>query len=128
MQRILVVAILLAAALAACDDPELYGECPFSNSIEATCESQAGNTKLTCVVAEHPFCLESVCASWQGSSTFCTRACTADSDCPELSTCQTSLDLSFCVENEVTCAGADDVAGCTQSLEQRRAQSVGGGN
>jgi hypothetical protein len=121
MHRILVVTlVMLATALSACDEPKLYGECPFSKSIDATCESTATNTSITCVVAEHPFCLENVCASWRGSSTFCTRACTVDADCPELSTCQTSLDLSFCVENEVTCAGADDVAACTQALVDQR--------
>ena len=128
MQRILVIAIVLAAALTACDEPQLYGDCPFSNRIVATCDSTVTNTNITCVVAEHPYCLESVCASWQGSTTFCSRACTSDAQCPEASTCRTSLDLSFCVENAVSCANADDVEGCMQSLVTQRNQSVAGGN
>lgn len=132
MHRILavvaVIVVMFAAALSACDEPQLYGECPFSNRILATCDSSVANTHLTCVVAEHPYCLESVCASWQGSSTFCTRACTGDAQCPAASTCQTSLDLSFCVENAVTCANADDVEACTTSLTAQRDQAVVTGN
>jgi hypothetical protein len=129
MHRIIVVTVVMfAAALSACDEPELYGDCPFSNRIVATCDSSTPSTSLTCVVAEHPYCLESVCASWQGSTTFCTRACTSDAQCPVASTCQTSLDLSFCVEDAVTCANAADVQACTTSLTAQRDQSVAAGN
>ena len=106
----------------ACHSDGLYDPCPLSKSIvdacnkapfEGTlCETQgdcAGDlscvdgacsdgTAYTCVVAEHPFCLEEICASWQGAPAVCTRSCTNDDDCPGSGSCVSHQALQFCVD------------------------------
>lgn len=82
-----------------CAPDPLFMECPLSNSIVAECQTDEDSILFTCVVAEHPYCLESICASWQGAPAECTQACSSDGDCPAGSTCQNHLDLSFCVRN-----------------------------
>jgi hypothetical protein len=89
----------LASGLGACADEELFIDCPFSNSIETSCSSLDDTVAFTCVVESHPFCLEEICASWEGSRSFCTQPCEIDVDCPAESTCRESLNLSFCVPN-----------------------------
>ena len=95
------VALVAACALtlAGCADEEVFIDCPFSNSIEASCSSYDDTVAFTCVVESHPFCLEEICASWEGSRSFCTQPCEVDVDCPADSACKQSLDLKFCVPN-----------------------------
>ena len=98
--RFLACIILGAIALSpGCAPDPLFMECPLSNSIKATCEANAESIVYTCVVAEHPYCLESICASWQGSPAECSQACAGDSDCPEGASCQAHLDMKFCIRN-----------------------------
>ncbi len=85
-------------ALGACSPDPLFMSCPFSASIHASCAASGDSTVFTCVVEEHPYCLESICASWQGAEAVCTKACTADAGCPSGSRCQTHLSSSFCVQ------------------------------
>lgn len=82
-----------------CAPDPLFMDCPLSNSINASCEAEADGIVYTCVVAEHPTCLESICASWQGGPAECTQACGSDADCPSEASCQSHLGLSFCVRN-----------------------------
>jgi hypothetical protein len=82
-----------------CDPDPLFMDCPLSNSIKASCATESESIVYTCVVAEHPYCLESICASWQGGPSECTLGCAGDSDCPAGSSCQSHLDLKFCVRN-----------------------------
>ena len=89
----------LSAAIGGCADEEVFIDCPFSNSIETSCSSLDETVAFTCVVESHPFCLEEICASWEGSRSFCTQACELDVDCPAESTCKASLNLKFCVPN-----------------------------
>lgn len=93
-------ALLSFAALSGCPDDNLFTDCPLSNSIAAACEDVGGGVDFNCVVAEHPYCLEEICASWQGSESFCTRSCVIDDDCPGTSTCESHLQLDFCVPAE----------------------------
>ena len=94
-------ALTFAVTAASCADEEVFIDCPLSNSIEASCTSLDETVAFTCVVESHPFCLDKICASWEGSRSFCTQSCTVDGDdCPESSSCQTSLDISFCVPDE----------------------------
>jgi hypothetical protein len=97
--------LVLAAAAAAfssasCADEETFIDCPFSNSIVESCDSQDPTVAFTCVVESHPFCPEQLCVSWEGSRSFCSQSCTDDVDCPAASTCRASLSLSFCVPDE----------------------------
>ena len=94
-----ITALALAGLLgmSGCADEEEYIDCPFSNSIEASCTSLDDTVAFTCVVESHPFCQDKICASWEGSRSFCTMACEIDEDCPSASTCQSSLSLNFCV-------------------------------
>jgi hypothetical protein len=97
-----ILGVILISALGlttGCAPDPLFMECPLSNSITAECEASADSIVFTCVVAEHPYCLESVCASWQGSPAECTQTCQADSDCPTGSSCQSHLNMSLCVRN-----------------------------
>lgn len=92
--------LALTSGLGACADEELFIDCPFSNSIETSCSSLDDTVAFTCVVESHPFCLDEICASWEGSRSFCTQPCEVDADCPAESICKDSLSLSFCVPNE----------------------------
>jgi len=87
----------VAAGISGCADEEVFIDCPFSNSIESSCSSLDDTVAFTCVVESHPFCLDEICASWEGSRSFCTQRCEVDVDCPAESTCKESLSLSFCV-------------------------------
>ena len=69
-------------------------ECDKSQ-VEGVCTDGSG---FTCVVEEHPFCLEAICAAWEGGQPQCTRACTSSADCPTGATCQEHLGVSFCVD------------------------------
>lgn len=98
--RVLLNVVLGALALGACDeDPAFFHECPLSDTILELCAEQSDDTQLTCIVREHPMCEESICASWKGSASFCSRECTDDAGCPTDSTCQTYLDFKVCVPN-----------------------------
>ncbi len=101
---LLLLGCAAALGLESCADDDLFTDCPFSESIEEVCEAQASTTDFTCVVEDHPFCTEKICARYKGSETFCTRACTTDTDCPGVSTCETAptLGVSFCVQAELT--------------------------
>ncbi len=90
--------LVMALAFGACDEDPDFMHCPLSNSIIEVCEQQAGGAAVfTCVVEQHPFCVDAICASWEGSDPFCTRACATDTDCPSASTCREYLELRFCV-------------------------------
>ncbi|TNF30038.1 MAG: hypothetical protein EP329_14360 [Deltaproteobacteria bacterium] len=101
--RYLVVAAMALGALSvgACDTTELFHDCPLSESIVQACEADSSTTALTCVVTDHPLCEEMICAAWQNSDPFCTQACSVNADCPEGSTCETYLDIAFCVPVEI---------------------------
>jgi hypothetical protein len=104
--RLLILTILFVGfATSSCADEETFIDCPFSNSIEESCTSYDATVAFTCVVESHPFCPDQICASWEGSRSFCSQACTDDVDCPEASTCRTSLSLSFCVPDEELSSG-----------------------
>lgn len=86
-----------------CDDEEpFFRSCPLSTSIVELCREDQPNTELTCLVTQHPMCVEGVCATWEGSGTFCSRTCTDTADCPPESACLPYLDgsLSICVPDE----------------------------
>ena len=75
------------------------GECPDGlicdkSTVEGVCTDGSG---FTCVVADHPFCLEAVCAAWEGGQPQCTRNCETTADCPQGATCQEHIGLRFCV-------------------------------
>jgi|GEM_PF-2569890 len=73
----------LALSVSACDPEPLYEGCPLSSRIQAVCDEQnQGKDDYTCVVREHPWCLEDICASYQDQPSVCTRACESDADCP----------------------------------------------
>ena len=96
-RALVAVTVLGALAVGACDTETFFHECPLSRSIVDACAANSTTTTLTCVVADHPLCDEKICASWQDSTPFCTRACSLTSDCPDGSTCVTYLDFAFCV-------------------------------
>jgi hypothetical protein len=91
------VVLLCGIIHAGCAADPLFMECPLSKSIVETCAADSDNILFTCVVAEHPSCLESICASWLGEDAVCSQACGSDTDCPAGSTCKSHLSLSFCV-------------------------------
>jgi hypothetical protein len=118
--------LILSGALfaVACHSDGLYAPCPLSNSILDACAQAPGEgavcttaaecseglscaagqctdgTAYTCVVAEHPFCLDQICASWEGTEPVCTRACVIDDDCPGADKCMAHNSLRFCVVSE----------------------------
>ena len=108
------VALLWSLVGVGCAPDPLFMECPLSNSIVAECKTDADSILFTCVVAEHPYCLESICASWQGGPAECTQACQSDGECPAGSSCQTHLDMSFCVRNVHLNAFVYDLPDVTQ--------------
>ena len=98
------MAMIASAMFSACETEPLFIDCPLSPSIKTACEmeqEQTDEAELTCVVAEHPYCLESICASWRGSDPFCSRACEQDADCPADASCQEHLGALFCVPSSV---------------------------
>jgi hypothetical protein len=109
MQRILLsLALLLAVSLVGCTDEELFGACPFDNTILQNCDAGDGTgARFTCVVEAHPQCAEDICLSWKNSAPFCTRRCTpGGGECPASSKCATyneSQGKYFCV-SDVTLA------------------------
>lgn len=125
--RATISALLLlsgAFSAAACHSDGLYAPCPLSNSILDACSQTSGEgeacataadcpeglsctegqctdgTAYTCVVAEHPFCLEQICASWEGAASVCTRACATDDECPGDDKCMAHNALRFCVSSD----------------------------
>ncbi len=101
LQR-LAMAFVAAAGLGACDEPPgPFEPCPLSQSILNACAEDAEGTVITCVVARHPMCAEGVCASWEGSDSFCSQVCDTHADCPAGSSCLDHLELSFCVPDSV---------------------------
>lgn len=103
MTRMMMVLAALFATGSGCDDEEpFFRSCPLSTSIVEVCKEDQPNTELTCVVTEHPMCVEGVCAAWEGSGTFCSRTCTGTSECPPDSSCLPYLEggLSICVPDE----------------------------
>ncbi len=107
----LLLSLATIATASACDPDPLFEPCPLSNSIQQACAAEAADTLYSCVVADHPFCLEGICASWLGQPSICTKACTSDTDCPEGSQCRAHLDLQFCVLDEDLAATAGGVGG-----------------
>jgi len=102
--RVLPIAAITAITLAAvgCDDrPGLFTECPLSQSILNACAEDSESTFVTCVVESHPMCEEQVCASWEGSDSFCSRVCDVDADCPAGSRCLDYLRFGFCVPDDI---------------------------
>ena len=91
--------------LAGCGDD--YGEpcsLPSSASFEAFCgstEGETGDSTATCVFTNSAECSTRMCATYIGSSHFCTIECNpdADSSCPSNSFCQAvpASDIGFCV-------------------------------
>ncbi len=105
LQRVLgpgIIAAGMTLCAVGCEADPLYIDCPMSDAIKQACASQQSTTQLTCVVEQHPYCNEAICAMWQGSDPFCSRTCSGDGDCPSGSTCQTYLDINFCVQDSVT--------------------------
>ena len=98
----LIAAIVSLAAVAGCEEEEFFRSCPLSATIIEACEIESTSTTLTCVVAQHPICDEQICAKWEGSESFCSRTCLADTDCPSGSSCLTYLDFAFCVPEFAT--------------------------
>ena len=94
------IAILCGSVSAGCAADPLFMECPLSKSIVETCAADSDNILYTCVVGEHPSCLESICVSWLGAQAVCSQACAQGVDCPAGSVCKSHLALSFCVLDE----------------------------
>ena len=138
---------LLMLGVTACHSDGLYDPCPLSKSIVAACSDAAqeglsctssddcgqglscvdgqcsDGTAFTCVVAEHPFCLEEICASWQGAPSVCTRECAIDDDCPGEGRCVQHQSLRFCVDGPVS-----DASGVFESLTGGGDQNGGSAN
>jgi hypothetical protein len=88
--------------LVACDEqPGLFVACPLSQSILNACAEDAESTFITCVVERHPMCDERICASWEGSESFCSRPCDTDEECPFGSRCLDHQELGFCVPDDI---------------------------
>lgn len=73
--------LALALTATACDPDPLYMECNLSSSILDACEARGDDDDFTCVVKEHPTCLENICASYQDQPSICTKSCNEDADC-----------------------------------------------
>ncbi len=102
MQLLLTIGTLGALGVAGCEDPADFESCPLSQSIVEACQADDTNSVLTCVVGDHPMCEESICASWEGSEPFCSRACQTVADCPADSTCEQHLGTQLCVPASAT--------------------------
>ena len=74
------LSLTFALTATACDPDPLYMECDLSSSIVDACEAREGDN-FTCVVKEHPTCLEDICASYEDQQAVCTRSCNEDADC-----------------------------------------------
>lgn len=94
--------LALVVSTAGCDDrPGLFTACPLSQSILNACAEDSESTFVTCVVESHPMCDEQICASWEGSESFCSRVCDTDADCPTGSQCLDYLRFGFCVPDDI---------------------------
>ena len=99
----LYLACIAIVAGAGCDDEEeFFHPCPLSQTLIEACAEEQESASITCAVKQHPMCVEAICAQFRGSESFCSRACTANEDCPTGSTCQPYLDYAFCVPDEIT--------------------------
>jgi hypothetical protein len=89
--------------LSACEKEEIYSSCPFTKSIKEDCD----NSSFSCVVKKHPNCETGICLiykykdivtqeTWETSS-FCSRECAVDKDCPEEAYCREIMEDHFCV-------------------------------
>ncbi len=82
------VLFALAFGLFGCANDELFGDCPFDDTIIENCNAGDSGAQFTCVVETHPQCAEDVCLSWKNSQPFCTRRCTSGGgECPSGSLC-----------------------------------------
>ena len=106
MQRLQLLLVTAAVfALAACGDD--YGEpcdLPQSTTVDAYCgstEDDEGDSTATCVFTNSAQCSSRMCATYIGSTDFCTIECDPDVDtsCPSDSFCQSipASDIGFCV-------------------------------
>lgn len=75
---------LMLAALPSCLPEESYESCRLPPEQKVHCVGE-GKT-LNCLV-EHPSCPDNYCVSWQGSDSFCSKACKKNTDCPDNGCC-----------------------------------------
>lgn len=79
------LAVLSLVVFTGCAD-DLYAPCDLDpNSQDPAvqlCGSDEGGTDKSCVVESQAQCDTLICGRFNGSSAFCTKRCSADSDCP----------------------------------------------
>lgn len=83
---LLALATLLATT--ACgDDFGTACTLPDNDTVKLACEGDGENSNASCVVENIVECDSRLCASYRGSSSFCTLSCSSDSDCPGSAFC-----------------------------------------
>jgi hypothetical protein len=98
--------------LAGCPEDPMFDDCYFDLAIEQMCSTatKLSCTKFSCVVEEHPQCVEGICLSFEGSTPRCTHSCDPDSDdCPKGSTCREYAEITATGEKKYACVKNIDV-------------------
>jgi hypothetical protein len=91
---------LLVLVGTGCND-DLYVSCEFSANDPQALECGADNAEYSCAIENSLQCDTRVCARYEGSDGFCTKACAADADCGASGTCREFVFQSgkkYCVE------------------------------
>lgn len=111
--------LMLAALVPGCESKEPFEACEMSekmkndcdfDSLVQHCEELETTCYASCMVADHPQCLDGPCMIYQfrllgsadtyKSTPFCSEECTTDEDCPGGSKCLPFLAQTFCVPDE----------------------------
>ena len=79
------LAITATFLLAGCVD-DLYADCPLdpqsADPAVKNCARNDGSFR-GCIVENQTACQTSICGRYQGSTPFCTKSCSSDSECPD---------------------------------------------
>jgi hypothetical protein len=84
-----IAAILFSTVLfLGCEPQVSYQGCAFDPLIDGACYDSGSGQLLSCVISNHPDCLDRICLSYQGSTAFCSSTCAADGDCARGGSCR----------------------------------------
>jgi hypothetical protein len=90
MRAVIGLGVVLAA-VAGCETQADYAPCGLDEEITSqgicTNDGSANAGTTSCVVKEHPHCMQSICLSYFGTPPFCSLGCSSDGDCPGSATC-----------------------------------------
>lgn len=120
------IAALLAAGALGCQSKPDFESCQMTSSMLSDCESTCAESDIqcfqTCVVKDHPQCVEGPCVlfqyrqtnmeqPWNSTGPFCSLPCNGEA-CPADSTCLAVLALKKACTTDADCETVSPWARC----------------